>query len=61
MDILAMWKSEVFSFSDTNKLIIDYAANTNKPTILNLSNHLYFNLNGHNKDNGRKSFFKIQF
>ena len=48
-----------YSFTDTNKLIIDYAANTNKPTIVNLSNHLYLNLNGHNKDSIENHFLRL--
>ena len=35
-----------FSWSDTNELTIDYQAKTNKDTILNLTNHSYFSLNG---------------
>ncbi len=36
----------IFSFDDDNNLKIEYEATTNKDTILNLTNHVYFNLNG---------------
>lgn len=35
-----------FSFSAANKFIIQYTATTDKPTIINLTNHSYFNLSG---------------
>jgi aldose 1-epimerase len=36
----------VFSLSDSNELKIQYEATTDKPTVLNLTNHSYFNLAG---------------
>jgi len=35
-----------YSVSDKNDLTIDYAAETDKDTVLNLTNHSYFNLSG---------------
>jgi aldose 1-epimerase len=37
----------VYSLSEDNVLRIDYAAVTDRETVLNLTNHSYFNLGGH--------------
>lgn len=36
----------IYKLTDDNALEIDYIATTDKPTILNLTNHSYFNLSG---------------
>ena len=35
-----------YSWSDDDALRIDYVAATDKPTVVNLTNHVYFNLSG---------------
>jgi aldose 1-epimerase len=35
-----------YSLTDNNELIIDYEASSNKTTVINLTNHAFFNLNG---------------
>lgn len=35
-----------YTLTDDNEVIIDYTAMTDRPTVLNLTNHSYFNLSG---------------
>lgn len=35
-----------YEVTENAELVIDYEASTDKPTILNLTNHAYFNLEG---------------
>lgn len=41
----------VYTLTDENELIISYEAVANKDTVVNLTNHSYFNLNGDNSGN----------
>jgi len=36
----------IYTWTDRNELKIEYSAQTDKPTVLNLTNHAYFNLAG---------------
>ena len=38
--------SVTYTWTDKNEIIIDYAAKTDKKTVINVTNHAYFNLHG---------------
>lgn len=40
-----------YTWDDDNKLTINYEATTDAPTYVNLTNHAYFHMGGHNKGN----------
>lgn len=37
----------MYEVTDSAELIIDYSATTDRPTVISLSNHAFFNLDGH--------------
>lgn len=39
--------SVTYTLTDAGELVLDYQAKTDKKTVANLTNHAYFNLNGH--------------
>ncbi len=42
--------SVTYTLQDDRSLRVDYTAKTDKPTVISLSNHSYFNLEGHNTE-----------
>ena len=49
-----------YSLSDDNALQINYEAETDKPTIVNLTNHAYFNLSGDGKTTSPESGITLE-
>lgn len=49
----------VYTFDDNNTLTIVYNAVCDKDTICNMTNHSYFNLNGHKNGNIENHYLKI--
>jgi aldose 1-epimerase len=46
-----------YSLSEENELILEYKATTTEDTILNLTNHSYFNLDGHTETVSNQDLF----
>ncbi len=48
-----------YRLTDDNELIITYRAETDKPTVINLTNHAFFNLNGEGNGDVRNHVLQI--
>lgn len=48
-----------YQLTEDNKLILTYDASSDKATIINLTNHSYFNLNGHNSGTVLNHYLKV--
>ena len=48
-----------YSITNNNDLRIDYQATTDKPTVINLTNHLYFNMAGNGSGNVEKQVLQV--
>ena len=49
----------VYTLKDDNAFTIDYSAVTDKPTVLNMTNHWYFNMNGHDAGDIREQILTL--
>lgn len=49
----------IYALTDKNELKIDYYAVSNKDTVVNLTNHSYFNLSGHSSGTIREHYMMI--
>lgn len=48
-----------YTFTDDNALALDYQAVTDADTVLNLTNHSYFNLSGHDSGSAQDQLLRI--
>ncbi len=49
----------IYTLTDENELVISYEAVADKDTVVNLTNHSYFNLNGHDSGSIENHLLKI--
>lgn len=49
-----------YELTNNNEIVIKYRATTDKDTILNMTNHAYFNLNGEGKGDVLSHYLKIE-
>lgn len=52
--------SVCYAISDENELVISYRAHTDKTTVLNLTNHAFFNLNGEGGESVTNHQIKVE-
>lgn len=50
-----------YTLNSLNQFIVDYLAITNKPTLINLTQHSYFNLDGHGSILGHKLMMPLEY
>lgn len=48
-----------YTVTDDNALVLDYSATTDKDTVVNFTNHSYFNLNGHDSGSAAEHMLQI--
>lgn len=46
-----LWTDVTYSLTDENELVMEYEARTDADTVVNLTNHCYYNLAGHQNGN----------
>ena len=51
--------SVIYTFDNDNNLSVEYTAVSDKKTVINLTNHAYFNLNGYNSGDVLKHLLQI--
>lgn len=54
-----LWLSVTYSLTEENELVMDYRAETDEETYLNLSNHSYFNMSGNQSGSAMNGLLTI--